>query len=159
MHTDRDTDRMTTTNGRHEIASQVLREVFEDEAIVLDMKSGNYFSLNQSGAMVWTLIEEGETVEGVIDRICEEYPLDARETITEGVRALIDRLTKEGLIGPSERAAPVASAPSKDSRTKNGRFEKPKLAVYDDMQDLLLLDPIHDVDKTGWPKRPDEAEG
>ena len=34
-------------------------------------------------------------------------------------------------------------------------FEKdytaPKLATYSDLQDLLLLDPIHDVDETGWP--------
>lgn len=150
---------MTTSNSRHEVASQVVREVFDDEVIVIDMKSGNYFSLNQSGATVWTLLEEGQTVEGVIDRMAEEHPLDTRETIAEGVRALIDRLTAEGLIGPSERAAPVARSDSKESLAKKGRFEKPELAVYTDMQDLLLLDPIHDVDETGWPKRPDEVEG
>jgi hypothetical protein len=25
------------------------------------------------------------------------------------------------------------------------------LGVHPDMQDLLLLDPIHDVDEVGWP--------
>jgi hypothetical protein len=29
--------------------------------------------------------------------------------------------------------------------------------VYEDMQDLLLLDPIHDVDETGWPARKQDA--
>ncbi len=30
-------------------------------------------------------------------------------------------------------------------------FEAPVLESYSDMQDLLLLDPIHDVDDAGWP--------
>jgi len=39
-------------------------------------------------------------------------------------------------------------------------FAPPVLEVYTDMQDLLLLDPIHDVDETvGWPspKPPEES--
>jgi hypothetical protein len=32
----------------------------------------------------------------------------------------------------------------------------PTLTVYADMQDLFQLDPIHDVDETGWPSRPAE---
>ena len=31
------------------------------------------------------------------------------------------------------------------------QYAAPKLATYSDLQDLLLLDPIHDVDETGWP--------
>jgi hypothetical protein len=29
----------------------------------------------------------------------------------------------------------------------------PLLRKYTDMRDLLLLDPIHDVDEQGWPVR------
>jgi hypothetical protein len=39
-------------------------------------------------------------------------------------------------------------------------FTQPVLEVYTDMQDLLLLDPIHEVDEeAGWPspKPPGEA--
>jgi hypothetical protein len=32
------------------------------------------------------------------------------------------------------------------------------LERYTDMQELLLLDPIHDVDQTGWPRRKGEGE-
>jgi hypothetical protein len=34
---------------------------------------------------------------------------------------------------------------------KESKFEKPGLQKYSDMQDLLLLDPIHEVDEMGWP--------
>ena len=30
-------------------------------------------------------------------------------------------------------------------------FVAPQLHKYTDMQELLLLDPIHDVDQEGWP--------
>jgi hypothetical protein len=30
-------------------------------------------------------------------------------------------------------------------------FEMPKLSKYTDMEDLLALDPIHEVDEMGWP--------
>jgi hypothetical protein len=39
-----------------------------------------------------------------------------------------------------------------------GSWSSPVLSIYDDMQDLLLLDPIHDVDESGWPAiKPDGA--
>ena len=30
-------------------------------------------------------------------------------------------------------------------------YEPPQLMKYTDMQELILLDPIHDVDEKGWP--------
>ena len=30
-------------------------------------------------------------------------------------------------------------------------YTEPSLSVFSDMQDLLLLDPIHDVSEAGWP--------
>ncbi len=42
----------------------------------------------------------------------------------------------------------------------NVPYAPPALETYTDMQELLLLDPIHDVDETGWPAaRPHQATG
>jgi hypothetical protein len=35
----------------------------------------------------------------------------------------------------------------------------PVLEKYTDMQELLLLDPIHDVEEAGWPKARPAAGG
>jgi hypothetical protein len=51
----------------------------------------------------------------------------------------------------------VASVPATALDGPAGSWEAPKLTVYEDMQDLLLLDPIHDVDETGWPARKQDA--
>jgi hypothetical protein len=54
---------------------------------------------------------------------------------------------KEGILeikNPEEE--PGASLAKYD-----GSFEPPKFTKFNDMQNLLLSDPIHDVDATGWP--------
>ena len=33
----------------------------------------------------------------------------------------------------------------------------PMIESYDDMADLLLLDPVHEVGEQGWPVKPDQA--
>ena len=30
-------------------------------------------------------------------------------------------------------------------------FLPPEIDIFSDMQDILLLDPVHDVDESGWP--------
>ena len=53
-------------------------------------------------------------------------------------------------IEAGEDAAAVSPMPAHQAR---GAYRTPVLSIYTDMQDLLLLDPIHDVDQAGWPTR------
>ena len=50
-------------------------------------------------------------------------------------------------------APPNGSAPADAARV----FEAPRLEKYTDMQDLVLLDPVHEVDEQGWPQQRPEA--
>ena len=59
-------------------------------------------------------------------------------------------LLEHGLVTPEQADSHVPAAGLNGSA---GNWIAPKLTVYEDMQDLLLLDPIHDVDETGWPAR------
>jgi hypothetical protein len=60
----------------------------------------------------------------------------------------LGELEREGLIRPAERPAERLNASTGQSR----QFVPPVLERYDDMEDLLLLDPVHDVDAQGWPQ-------
>ena len=42
------------------------------------------------------------------------------------------------------------------SPTLGGAFTEPVLEEFDDLKDLLLLDPVHDVAEAGWPVRMDD---
>lgn len=131
-------------------APAVIREVFEDEAVLVHLESGNYYSLNGTGASVLQWIEGGLSREGVIARARQSWNADDA-AIEHAVAALIDELVQERLIVPDG----IARDPIDDAAAgASGPFTAPALSRYTDMQDLLLLDPIHDVDETGWPARP-----
>ena len=53
------------------------------------------------------------------------------------------------------RSADGAAAGPGDGAGARAPFDVPVLIAYTDMQDLLLADPIHDYDETGWPARVD----
>ncbi len=67
------------------------------EAIVLDVKSGNYFGLNEVGAFILECIRQPVSVREVIDRMLEEYDA-TREQITQDVVQFLQQLQEQGLI-------------------------------------------------------------
>ena len=48
--------------------------------------------------------------------------------------------------------APDDAPPPSAGASRTGDFVPPMLARFNNMSDLLLLDPIHDVDEQGWPR-------
>lgn len=84
--------------------------------------------------------------------VLQTYQGDAQE-IDRGVQELLAQLQQENLIVAVDGAGEAAAlqAPAGNNQEKP-LFNPPSLNKYSDMQELLLLDPIHDVDDAGWPK-------
>lgn len=150
---------MSAASVMLQVASRVVRETFDDEVIIINLDSGSYYSLDEVGARIWGLLEEGATEQRIAQRMALAYDGD-HDDIHAAVRALLCQLRAEALIVDGglafpmpERAADAAPALTRP------RFTAPSLSVYIDMQDLLLLDPIHEVDAVGWPVRPEETGG
>jgi hypothetical protein len=133
--------------------SKIIFEAFEDETVLINLDSGNYYSFSGSGAFIWDLISSGCSIGEAIAQLQRRFP-DASAEMESCVRDFVGKLSAENLV--LERSAGDSAAAESVDRhsTKEGfdaKFEKPVLQKYSDMQDLLLLDPIHEVDETGWP--------
>ena len=126
----------------------VIGEVIDNEAIIVNLNSGVYYSLMGTGGWLWSLLAEGAGEETVLQAATAQYCGDA-DAIVTSVRALLSELESEGLLAvvESDTADPV---PSIDDGPPVP-FEPPVLEKFSDMADLLLLDPIHEVDEAGWP--------
>jgi hypothetical protein len=64
-----------------------------DEAVILNIKSGVYFGLNEVGARVWTLIQEPVSIARVIQTLLGEYdvePEQCKEEVLSLIKELID---------------------------------------------------------------------
>jgi hypothetical protein len=133
-------------------APAVIREVFEDEAVLVHLESGNYYSLNETGAIVWKWVEAGLSRETLIARAQAAWDGDPAQ-IETAVSTLLDELLEERLVVLRDDDGAGGDLDAAVTSPVSRSFTPPMLSRYTDMQDLLLLDPIHDVDETGWPAR------
>ena len=127
---------------------QVINEVLDGEAVIINMGTGDYFSLRGSGAFVWEALEAGAGPAAIVGAFVAAG-LGTSSEIEPGVVALVDQLEAEGLIVRVEDDGP-APAPALP-HPGGAFFERPALEKFTDMQDLILLDPVHEVSERGWP--------
>ncbi len=76
----------------------VLREEFDDWAILFDPETGHAFGLNPVSVFVWKHLDGKHTVTDILESLqanCEEVPEQAEAHIRE----FIDNLLKNGLAG------------------------------------------------------------
>lgn len=133
----------------------VTHEIIDGEAVIINLDSGNYYSLVETGSLIWSLLERGASASEVQDLLQQGYQGNATD-IDRGVQELLAQLQQENLIVPVDAAPVVELTDLQQILPANGHekpaFNPPQLNKYSDMQELLLLDPIHDVDDAGWPK-------
>ena len=129
----------------------VVDDTIEGEVIVIDLDSGTYYSLRDTSAEIWHCIKAGADEASIGDSLAERYAA-AREDIGSAVSRLLDELAAERLIEEGSESA-ASGEPLSDPPIQNGRvpFVAPVLEKHTDMQDLILLDPVHDVTEAGWP--------
>lgn len=130
---------------------KIVYEIIDGQVIIINFDNGAYFSLDGTGADVWRMIEGSASAEEIVDLICRLYE-GSRGEIERSVSAFLSRLGDEGLVLMTGGRS--SGSPAEDltmSGAERPLFEAPLLTKYEDMKDLLLLDPIHEVDESGWP--------
>jgi outer membrane protein assembly factor BamB len=134
----------------------VVAETLDGEATIVDLDSGTYYALNESGSLIWDGLIAGSPPSEVAATLAGAYELEADDA-TRSVEDLVKKLAEANLIVDASEAGqngatPAASAPSSNGSRR--QYAEPELSAYTDMQELLLLDPIHEVDESGWPSQP-----
>jgi hypothetical protein len=79
------------------VAKDKLSADLADEAVVLDLKSGMYYGLDEVGARIWMLIQEPRTVNQVRDALVREYEVDA-DRCERDLVAFLQELVDQGLV-------------------------------------------------------------
>ena len=111
----------------------VVFEEFEDELVVLNLANGQYFGLNTAASEVWRTLMDGADPAGITAN-------GDAAPITE----FVERLKALELVALGEDAT---------TDTLLSVDAAPTIEAYDDLADLIMADPIHDVEsEVGWPK-------
>jgi hypothetical protein len=64
----------------------VIGEVIDNEAIIVNLDSGAYYSLRGPGADIWQMIDQGATIAAIIDQFARHYPRTEKEVIAARFR-------------------------------------------------------------------------
>ncbi|WP_165400107.1 PqqD family protein [Motilibacter rhizosphaerae] len=127
---------------------KVVHETLDGETILIALTTGVYYSLTGTGPAAWSALSQGVPVERCTAALAARYPGADPAQVASDVAALTGQLLAEELLSPGGAAADgevvLGDAPE--------AYAAPLLQRYDDMEYLLLLDPVHEADDNGWPQ-------
>ncbi|GEM_PF-823684 len=113
------------------IPNSVVADVVEDEAVIINVETGIYYSTEGCGGWIWSNVAAGVPIGAItaaLEAASPEFEIEA------ALDRFLAELIEEKLIETAESGAEeVQSAPQKGA--------EPKLVIYRDMQDLMALDP------------------
>ena len=133
---------------------QVIHRIIDDEVVMIDLETGNYFTFRGSATRMWACIEAGMSSRETLEHLQESFEGDP-SVMEQGIRWLLDQLLEENLIVPTDE--PRTRSVSLASEGERQGYSDPAFEKYDDMADLILLDPVHEIDQEkGWPKKAPE---
>lgn len=130
---------------------KIVFEASEDEVVIVNLDTGSYYTVDQGGARVWSLLVQGLSVAQIAAHLVDA-DVDHAAAVRSAVAEFVEDLKAEGLIRPAPDSAPNTTMVPAGAAGQT--FEPPRLQKFTDMESLLLLDPVHEVDETGWPNQP-----
>jgi hypothetical protein len=87
------------------VAEQVLSRDLGGETVLLDLRSGVYFSLEEVGARIWGLLAEGRTLGETLRCLLAEYDVTEARCASDLV-TFVAQLRARGLVEVDDPASP-----------------------------------------------------
>ena len=138
------TNELKTKNFRLKTPPTIM-EVIDGEAIMINGEKGTYYNLSSQATLIFQSILDGCNLE----EICFLNNLEPETG--QHIETIIDKLINEDVL---EEIDKVNNTTSPNTLMINNFQKDIVLTIYDDMQDMLALDPIHEADEmVGWPEK------
>jgi hypothetical protein len=80
-----------------EISTEVLSQEVSGEMVLLDLKSEEYLGLNEVGARIWQLLQDGKDLKEISDILIDEYDV-SKEELDGDINRLVVELQDAGLV-------------------------------------------------------------
>ncbi|MEO1464921.1 MAG: PqqD family protein [Cyanobacteria bacterium J06633_1] len=82
----------TITVSESQASSELL-----GETVILELQSGVYYGLNETGSLIWELLQSGKSLVEIQEIILAEYDIEP-EACTQYIIKLIGKLAAKGLV-------------------------------------------------------------
>ena len=125
---------------------KMFADVTDGIAIIINSETGIYYGLNGFGTMVYENLVNGASVEEILSSLksLSGVPFDIEERLNSFIQKMVD---SELIIESSAGSSSV----NWDESVLNEENFVLDVSEYNDAQELLLADPIHEVkEDEGW---------
>lgn len=126
----------------------LISQQFDSEVVLANYQNGVYYNLDGTAAQIWLGIKAGRSVAEIAGAFTAATGGDP-DVITRQVQTFVNGMLAEGLIANGASEARVEGW----SPVVSGEFVVPEFQRFDNLRELLLMDPVHDAGEEGWPLR------
>lgn len=142
--------------------SNVVYEIFDNEVVIINLDNGNYYSYDGVGVEIWNHLTSEITLDGISQSLTNIYSSIQLDDLKTIINKSVADLEKENLLISSEiknnQEIKGSVETPKNNRVINTDIIIPTLQRFTDMQDFLLVDPIHEIDYEKWPEKGNEKK-
>ena len=138
-----------TDNMRYaKFDNNILSDVFGEEVVLVNLDSGMYYSLRGSATQIWIRLFNQYSLIEILADLIQIYQVTENQ-LNADINLFVTQLLELKII----KTATDAERKEIDFISKDILidYSTPVVEIFSDMQEILLLDPVHDVDKSGWP--------
>jgi len=75
----------------------IMTEMEDGESVLLDVRTRKYYSLNDTGSLIWSLVVKRTDEDGIAVALTKSYDVEYSEAVRE-VREFVADCEKDGLI-------------------------------------------------------------
>jgi len=128
--------------------NNILSDVFGEEVVLVNLDSGMYYSLRGSATQIWIRLFNQYSLIEILADLIQIYQVTENQ-LNADINLFVTQLLELKII----KTATDAERKEIDFISKDILidYSTPVVEIFSDMQEILLLDPVHDVDKSGWP--------
>jgi hypothetical protein len=138
-----------TDNMRYaKFDNNILSDVFGEEVVLVNLDSGMYYSLRGSATQIWIRLFNQYSLFEILADLIQIYQVTENQLIDD-INLFVTQLLELKIIKTANDA--VRKEIDFISKDVLIDYSTPVVEIFSDMQEILLLDPVHDVDKSGWP--------
>jgi hypothetical protein len=124
-------------------------ERIDGEIIVISYNTGKYYSVNKQASDLLHLIEMKVKKEFWYEILKSNFiNFDEQSKTTQIIDEFILKCLNEKLLINGVLNVEKIELPNDYTRDN---WESPELRIFDDLTDILLIDPVHDTSLEGWP--------
>ena len=126
---------------------KMFADVTDGIAIIINSETGIYYGLNAFGTQVYENLVAGASVANILES-AQKIP-NIPADFESNLKKFVDSMLSYGILVETS-ADSSAEVKLDEAIAKEDKYEL-DLKEYDDAQELLLADPIHEVkEDTGW---------